>query len=327
MLLFSKTCGRTGASALGAGVFLALAGCKGGSNDTNSYLVNQLYRKNIESSTVKISPLPLPFIKDAPDHADFGGASVTLSNEIALNRPVDSVEKDFIAKADVYWKLNWMAKVMAQGFTPHDFEETVEKTKNLLALTYHDSLYPLALDALADVKEGIEHQKADETLLKAGVISATVPWGGGSLLIEGFIDDGSLGFGAKPKEQSVGFGDPAASPPPALDLSLTLEQKQALEVVRNYASKYKKSPSMMKAQAWGEANKRIDQFLFALRRHPASADHPGLDQARTRTAPNGADYFVQPDMTAGYKVKMENKNPLDSATPFNPSGSPFRNQP
>ena len=324
MFSLSKTYVHKGAVPFALGLSLLLTGCKGSSKDANSFVLNQLYKNNIDKTTVKIPSMPLPFIKDAPDHADLGNAGVTISDNLAMNRPVESVEKDFIAKADVYWKLNWMAKVMTQGFVPHDFEDSVEKTKQLLALTYHDSLYPLAMNALEEVQEGLKHQQAEETLTRAGVASAIVPWMSGSLAVEDYIDSGQLGFGGKPKEQAIGFGDANANAAASPDLSMTLEQKQALEIVRNYSSKYKMSPAMMKTQAWGEAYKRIDQFLYALRRHPVSADHPGLDQARTRTAPNGTDYFVQPDMTAGYKVKPGNKSPIDTTTPFNPFGKPFR---
>lgn len=310
------------------GLSLLLTGCKGGDKSANSFVLNQLYRNNMEKTSVKIPSMPLPYIKDAPDHADLGNAGVTLQDNYALNRPVENAEKDFIAKADVYWKLNWMAKVMAQGYLPHDFGDSVEKTKGLLALTFHDSLYPLAYNAMDNIQEGLKHQQAEETLTNAGVVSATVPWMAGSLGVEDYINSGSLGFGGKPPEQAIGFADAnndaSALPPPPPPLALTNAQKEALDVVRTYSSKYKMSPAMMKTKAWGEANKFIDAFLLALRRHPANADHPGLDQARTRTAPAGPEYYVQPDMTAGYKVQLDNKHPLDSTTPFNPLGSPFK---
>ena len=324
MFTLSKIYVRFGITPLAVGLSLLLTGCMKSSNEANPFIVNQLYRSNIERTSTKIPSVPLPFIKDAPDSAELGRAGIVLSDNITLNRPVESVEKDFIAKADVYWKLNWMAKVMAQGFVPHDFPATIDKTKQLLALTYHDALYPLAIDALELVQEGLNHQKAEEALANAGIISATVPWSAGSLAIEDFIDNGHLGFGGKPKEQAIGFEDTSTAVPLPSELSLNLEQKRALEVVRTYSSKHKMSPTMMKIQDWNKANRKIDGFLMALRRHPVSADHPGLDQAQTRTIPNGQDYFVQPDMTAGYKVQVENKNPLDSTTPFNPSGSPFR---
>mgnify|MGYP003345559425 CR=1 FL=1 len=312
---------------LALGVLPLLAGCKNSSSSASPFIINQLYKHNIENTTVKIPNLPLPFIKDAPDSADLGPGVNLIDTNINLHRPVESVEKDFIAKADVYWKLNWMAKVMSQGFVPHDFGTTLEKTKGLLALTFHDSVYRLAVNALEEVEEGLKHQQEEDVLTSAGVNSIMIPWTAGTLAVEDFIERGSLGFGGKPLEQQqVGFVDPNAATAPATPtmVFLTNEQKSALEVIRTYTSKYKASPATMKTRIWSQANQKIDAFLLALRRHPASADHPGLDQARLRTTPMGEDYYVQPDMTAGYKPSNASKNPYNITTPFNPTGSPFK---
>jgi hypothetical protein len=60
---------------------------------------------------------------------------------------------------------------------------------------------------------------------------------------------------------------------------------------------------------------KIDGFLLALRRLPAANDHPGLEKARLRTDPVGADYMVQPDATPTYTPKKGDANINNAPNP------------
>lgn len=300
---------------------LLLSGCYKDSKLANPYILNKLYQKHNSDATPKMPHVQLPYVNIQANGAEFGATPLGIG-DLTLIR-VQNNEQDFIVKSDVYWKLNWLLKQIEDGRFPMDFEESLEKTRTELALTFNDSIYALAADALESLVEGWQHRKAEETLENAGVSRYVVPWSAGMLAVESFIDEGRLGFGAKPPEQRFGFVNRNArdlstsTSPESLD-TLTQDQRQVIEIVRDYTIKYKESPTEKKQKAWQRATKKTDAFLMALRRHVAAPDHPGLDKARMRTDPGDPDYYVQPDATPTLTPrKGQNLNNAPNANELN----------
>lgn len=217
-----------------------------------------------------------------------------------------------------------MLKIIDDGKFPLDFEQAIDTTRAQLALTYNDGIYGLAADALDAVGEGMQHRKAEEVLDNAGVSRYMVPWSAGMLAVESFIDEGRLGFGAKPPEQRFGFvqrgaaNDISTSPTLTTEDNMSPDQRRVLDLVREYTIKYKESPTDRKLKAWKTATTKIDAFLVALRRHAAAPDHPGLDKARLRTDPYGADYDLMPGAAPTIELRKDSSvNNAPKANEFN----------
>lgn len=298
-----------------------LSGCYKDSKMTNPYILAKLYREQNEKTTPKLGRIPLPYV-DAMGNAEaFGVNPLGVSNTSFTK--VQNHDQDFVVKADLYWKMNWMLKTVDDNKIPPDFDQALETTRSQLALTFNDGLYGLAADALDSLAEGIKHRQAEQVLENAGVSRYMVPWSAGMLAVESFIDEGRLGFGAKPPEQRFGVvqrsnpNDLSTTTMPDAGEHISTEQRQVLDVVREYTLKYKESPTDRKLQAFRTAAIKVDAFLVALRRHSAAPDHPGLEKARLRTDPYGADYDVMPGATPTIQMRKDrNLNNAPNANEF-----------
>ena len=106
-------------------------------------------------------------------------------------------DSDYIGKADVYWKLNWLRKHLHDRMLPAEFERAILKAKTELEDTVHDKNYQTGDEAIKHLKRGLEGFRDAELLRNANINTLLVPWSSDDVAIQRFIDGGGLGFGAR----------------------------------------------------------------------------------------------------------------------------------
>ena len=73
-------------------------------------------------------------------------------------------DADYVDKADVYWKLNWVRRHLSEVPLPEDFEKALKLSREELETTVHDAHYKLGDDALTHLEAGYKHFKAAQFL-------------------------------------------------------------------------------------------------------------------------------------------------------------------
>ncbi len=211
---------------------------------------------------------------------------------------VTSTTADFMEKADVFWKLNWMKKQIHATHIPEDFEQSVQKTQMELEKTFHDRNYQLAHEALEFITEWIAHQKAEEKLRRNNITLSTIPWASGRDAVQRHIESGRLGFGGKPfvsaetRSENEDTSLASAGHPLSVEATLTPAQQEIVDLILMYTTTYHASPPELRRRAGLKFEQSVEALLKNLRKHPAAADHPGLD------SPEAADSLTLPDYPA-----------------------------
>lgn len=188
------------------------------------------------------------------------------------NGRMRGADSDYIDKADVYWKLNWIRKQILTGNFPENFEQAIAKTRKLHETTRRDKNYDLAAEAIKLIEEGWEHHKALVKLRLARISLVMVPWAGGTYAVQRFIDEGGLGFGEKPKTPARGLTTRNGEEEeenyvplyrrmrPQKSATMLGSQQEAIAIVLTYAQKYRNSPEEMMKRAWRRALAKIYEY-------------------------------------------------------------------
>ncbi|MCS6777511.1 MAG: hypothetical protein RMJ43_14460 [Chloroherpetonaceae bacterium] len=179
-------------------------------------------------------------------------------------------DADYIDKADVYWKLNWIRKQLQAGTIPPNLADAIARTRQQLETTQRDKNYRIAERAIQLLEEGMEHLQARRTLVAAGVASDLIPWSLGREAVQRYIDEGRLGFGSAAKRASLRPGTADAKESPAqsywrqqrntLTSTLTARQQSTIALILEYAEKYRASPDTMLQRVWQKAIERINEL-------------------------------------------------------------------
>jgi hypothetical protein len=232
-------------------------------------------------------------------------------------------DADYIGKSDVYWKLNWLKKKIAEGDLPANFVEAVLKTRNELSGLDRDRNFDVASEAIEHLDRGIEHLQALKTLGAAFVPTETIPWGAGTRAMRRFIDNGGLGFGEKRDEPTMDMGTgPLDKDDATTDLmsvptgaeayhatGLSTQQEKAIEVVMDYESRYHMSPDKVMREEWRAAMEKIDDLRddLGLMNRKENKDNditePGINMETSRV-----------QMSAGDQHGVEGVVPMPSVT-------------
>jgi hypothetical protein len=180
-------------------------------------------------------------------------------------------DADYIDKADVYWKLNWIRKQLLAGLLPSNLEEAIEKTRRQLLTTKLDKNYQIADEAVTQLEKGSEHLRAHRKLQAASVPLSLIPWSAGRNAVERFLDDGHLGFGGKDRSRESNRRDEDEdeestirrvwrSHQAATATTLTARQQEALTIIREYAERHRVAPEEMMKRAWRRAIEKINEL-------------------------------------------------------------------
>ena len=228
-----------------------------------------------------------------------------------LGAGLRGADADYVDKADVYWKLNWIRKELLSGSLPENLEQAIEKTRKQLKTTEKDKNYVIANTAITHLEKGVEHSKAMQLLKSAQISTLIVPWRSSKESIQRFIESGGLGFGKQSKSyhtRSSGFDEDdlsSNSHKKNADVPLlTTTQKLIIETVLLYAEKYHASPQEVMSREWQQAIERINYLR----------DELGLMKRETNK--DGDNSNIPTDVTG---AKSQNpRDLLDNAIPISP---------
>jgi hypothetical protein len=232
-----------------------------------------------------------------------------ITNGVASDRDerlLNKSDPDYVAKADVYWMLNWIRKAIRTSPLPLNLPEAIEKARKKLEETERDEDYQTGTEAIAHLEQGLKFWRDAQKLEAAHIHRALIPWGAGSLTMQQFIDNGGLGFGAKRKDaglnslshaeddedddtSSASAGDFSASAANAL----TQPQQDAIAIVLDYEKRYHNAPTQMMLREWKAALEKIDLLRDSLDlRHRAENSDEDNSELNPSPAQNSADIGV-----------------------------------
>ncbi len=179
-------------------------------------------------------------------------------------------DADYIDKASVYWKLNWIRKQLQSGTLPSNLKEAVKKTRNLLDTVVRDRNFTTADEAVTALEEGIEHLDAQNVLKLGNVDVQLVPWGAGRDAVTRYFDKEK---GSRPDSNKFirrTSGTLSVDSTNALLLSrysrlgrhttLVPGVKEAQSLAVSYARKYGASPEEMMRHSWSKAIEKTNKL-------------------------------------------------------------------
>jgi hypothetical protein len=212
-----------------------------------------------------------------------------------LLAPERGADSDYIDKADVYWKLNWIRKQVLSGEVPEDLDKRLAKVREQLETTVQDNNYRLAEEAITRYENGFEHLRADQVLQRAGVPTTIVPWRSGEAAVRKFIDNNGLGFGGQKRKTTTQLGDSEDEDRPSLlrrsrryRSRLSADQEEVIDLILRYTREYHAAPGELMKREWEEAirvtNKLRDELGLMNRTPNQDGDFAVVSEAaRTRS--------------------------------------------
>ena len=195
----------------------------------------------------------------------FHGSDYTTGKADSLGRP-RGADSDYVDKADVYWKLNWLRKHLGDATLPDDFEKAIKLCRETMATAAHDANYRLADDALTHLETGLKHYHNAQALKAANTDTILIPWSGGVEAVQRAIDRGVLGFGEKSQTANRAYSrdeDGNAAPrrsAAAAGPTLTPAQQKIVDIILDYARLYRASPDAARRAEWGSAVTKINRL-------------------------------------------------------------------
>lgn len=184
-------------------------------------------------------------------------------------------DADYIDKADVYWKLNWIRIQLQNGKLPSNLKEAVAKTRKLLRTVVQDRNSNTAEEAVIALEEGIEHLEAQRVLTLGNTDLQLIPWRAGRAAVERYFeqDNGKLNGGASKSNKYLNrsggsltldlMQNPLSTPHPS-GRSLTTKTApgvtEAQAVALSYASKFAASPEEMMRRSWQKAIEKTNKL-------------------------------------------------------------------
>ena len=230
----------------------------------------------------------------------FHGADYTTGHADSLGRP-RGADSDYVDKADVYWKLNWLCKHLGDAVLPDDFEKAIKIAREIMTTAEHDANYRLADEALTHLETGLKHYRAAQVLRSANTDTILIPWSGGVEAVQRAIDRGVLGFGEKSQaalhsaaqdddEDTISRRSPSSAGPP-----LTSAQQKIVDILLEYARRYRASPDAMRRADWGIAatkTNRLRDELGLMNRPENREDNYDSTRATSDAGMSGTDGVV-----------------------------------
>ena len=195
----------------------------------------------------------------------FHGSDYTTGRPDSLGRP-RGADSDYVDKSDVYWKLNWLRKHMGDATLPEDFEKAIKICRETMTTATHDANYRLADDALTHLEAGLKHYRNAQILKAANADVILIPWSGGEEAVQRALDRGVLGFGEKMQAASrASARDEDGNPAPrrnsaASAPTLTPAQQKIVDLVLEYAHRYRASPDAARRSDWDVAVTKINRL-------------------------------------------------------------------
>ena len=230
----------------------------------------------------------------------FRGTDYTYGHADSLGRP-RGADSDYVDKADVYWKLNWLRKHLGDARLPDDFEKAIKICREIMTTAEHDANYRLADDALTHLEAGLKHYRAAQTLKASSTDTILVPWSGGIEAVQRSIERGVLGFGEKTAsvarsyssddsdDSSTRRGTAAPAAP------LTPSQQKIVDLILDYARRYHAAPDAMRRSEWALAVPKINRLrdeLGLMNRPENREDNYDSTANSSGAAPGGTDSVV-----------------------------------
>lgn len=185
-------------------------------------------------------------------------------------------DADYIDKADVYWKLNWIRKQLQNGKLPSNLKEAVAKTRKLVMTVVRDRNADTAEEAVIALEEGIAHMEAQHTLTLGNLDLQLVPWGAGRAAVERYFDKDKGKINRADSKSSKYLNrsggnlalnlmeTPSVLPRPSrLGRSTTVSTPgvtEAQAVALSYADKCAASPEEMMRRSWQKAIEKINKL-------------------------------------------------------------------
>ena len=181
-----------------------------------------------------------------------------------LGRP-RGADSDYIDKADVYWKLNWLRKHFGDQILPNDFEKAIKIAREILTTAQRDANYQITDEALTRVENGLKHYRAAQILKQGGISGSLIPWSAGADAVQRSIDNGALGFGEKSVaavrvSSRSGADDATRRDATPTTFILSPAQQKILDTVLDYARRYRASPDAMRQREWNAALVKINKL-------------------------------------------------------------------
>ena len=231
--------------------------------------------ENVATGEVEKPPIS-PVMQPLPPHASaVAGLTQARSSDMAgamyriEGEGVTYSEGEYVQKADLYWKLNWLRKELLKGNIPSILAASLPRLRKQLAKSKHDAVYRLTVEALDHLEKGLAHVRAEKAILAVGAHCDSIPWGAGTDSIQRYIDRGELGFGRKPvelrshRDMSEEDDEDGSSSPrrsPLLTNVLSADQKKAIDTILEYELREHTSPHTLMRDEWSKAITLINKL-------------------------------------------------------------------
>ncbi len=125
-------------------------------------------------ASVAPSPINIPAIPANDLRTDLG---------ITSEKYGDYSNRDLVDKADIFWKLYWMTKGLAEGRISADIPAELEKMARTVGKLHPDRNVEAISDILKDLKTGMEADRLSGQLNARGVPVASLNWAGGQVAL------------------------------------------------------------------------------------------------------------------------------------------------
>ncbi len=195
----------------------------------------------------------------------FHGEDYAYGHADSLGRP-RGADSDYVDKADVYWKLNWLRKHLNDSSLPDDFEKAIKICREIMTTAKHDANYRLADDALTHLEMGLKHYRAAQFLRSSHVDTSLIPWSGGVEAAQRVIDRGVLGFGEK-TQMAVRYSVPEDDDTPAWRRNaaptaapLLPAQQKIVDMILEYVRVYHATPDAARRADWKIAAQKTNRL-------------------------------------------------------------------
>lgn len=104
------------------------------------------------------------------DHSLGAGAGVTQSDD-----------SDYIAKSDIYWKLNYIKTQFDNNKIPPTLANAIDEIRTQTQKTISDDKYPLIIETLGLLKNVLDSDTTEKKMRDLGLEPSTIAWGTGSI--------------------------------------------------------------------------------------------------------------------------------------------------
>lgn len=159
--------------------------------------------------------------------------------------PPGMTEKEYVAKADVYWKMNWVKNSVEAGIVPDNLSEALSEMRKQMVTLEEDDKKPLMREILDHIERGKQAEDLSKELRRQGLDTTHIAWGMGTQTIASRLKED-----AKRGRLS----------------GLLLSERGDLEQrILSFESLYASSPDAVKAREFTAAGVKINELGGKLR--------------------------------------------------------------